>query len=197
MVVKVDDWVMVEYTGTFDDGTVFDKSEGREPLKFLIGGGMVIPGFEAAVVEMNPGETKDVKIQANDGYGPKNKEVVELPKTSFQDLSVIVEGKEISMMTNMGPMLIEVVKVADDKISVILNHPMAGKNLNFNIKLIKVLDEEEVKVMEQEMLVLQKQLDEMYKGQGHSHEGCSCDDHDCEGCSDECDCEDEACEHKH
>jgi len=199
MSVKENDWVMVEYTGTFDDGTVFDKSEGREPLKFLIGGGMVIPGFEAAVIGMNIDQIKDIKIEAKDGYGAKSTEVIELPKSSFQDLSVLVEGKEISMMTNMGPMLIDVIKLGDEKVSVILNHPMAGKNLNFKIKLIKVLDDEEVKVVEQEMIEMQKQLEEVYKSQAHSHshEGCSCDDDDCQGCSDKCDCEDEECEHKH
>jgi len=197
MSVKQNDWVMIEYTGTFDDGTVFDKSEGREPLKFLIGGGMVIPGFEKAVIGMNPGEEKEVKIEPKDGYGEKSKEVMNLPKTAFQDLSVLEVGKELNMMTNMGPMVIEVVKINDDTISVILNHPMAGKNLNFHIKLIKLLDEEEVKIMEKEMEEMQKQLDEVYKSQAHSHshEGCSCGDEDCD--SDDCDCEDEECEHKH
>ncbi len=199
MTVNEKDWVMIEYTGAFDDGTVFDKSEGREPLKFQIGGGMVIPGFEKAVIGMNPGDEKDIKIEPKDGYGDKSKELVQLPKASFQDLSVLEEGKELNMMTNMGPMVIEVVKIEDDKVSVILNHPMAGKNLNFKIKLVKVLDEAEVKVVEEEMIAMQKQLKEMSKSQAHTHQGCSCGDKECENCEDDdaCDCEDEECEHKH
>jgi peptidylprolyl isomerase len=191
MSVKERDWVMIEYTGTFDDGTVFDTSEGREPLKFLIGGGMVIPGFEKGVIGMNPGEEKNVKIEPKDGYGDKSKEIMHLPKTSFQDLSVLEVGKELNMMTNMGPMVIEVIKIEEDKISVILNHPMAGKNLNFKIKLVKVLDEEEVKVMEEEMKEMQAQLEEVYKSQAHSHHHCS--DENCKDCDgdDSCDCEDE------
>jgi len=199
MSVNEKEWVMIEYTGTFDDGTVFDKSEGREPLKFQIGGGMVIPGFEKAVIGMNPGEEKDIKIEPKDGYGEKSKEIVQLPKTSFQDTSVLEVGKELNMMTNMGPMVIEVVRMEDDKVSVILNHPMAGKNLNFKIKLVKILDEEEVKVMEEEMIAMQKQLEEMSKSQAGAHKGCSCGDGTCEDCegNDSCDCEDEECDHKH
>jgi FKBP-type peptidyl-prolyl cis-trans isomerase SlyD len=97
-------------------------------------------------------------------------------------------------MTNMGPMVIEVIKIEDDKVSVILNHPMAGKNLNFKIKLVKVLDEEEVKKMEEEMKEMQAQLEEVYKSQGHHCSDANCKD--CEGkeCDDSCDCEDEESE---
>jgi len=73
---KNGDTVKVHYTGKLEDGTVFDSSESREPLKFTIGGGNVIPGFEEAVVGMSPGDSKTEKVQADQGFGPYREELV-------------------------------------------------------------------------------------------------------------------------
>lgn len=165
--VKINDWVAVEYTGKLDDGTVFDSNKDRDPLKFQVGKGMVIPGFDAALIDMAVDEEKEVTIEPKLAYGAKNDKVVDLPKTSFQNLDDLEVGKELTMNTNLGPMVIDVKEVLDETIKVVLNHPLAGKTLIFNIKLTKILDDAEA-----------KELMAKYSAPDHSCSG------DCEGCSD-------------
>jgi len=142
------DYVAVEYTGKFTDGEIFDSSEGREPLTFQVGAGMVIPGFDKAVKALAVGESKEVKIKAKEGYGERNKDEVEVPKSAFQDKGMIQKGVENQIMTNMGPMLLEITKIDKDSVKAILNHPLAGKELVFNIKLVKILSKKEVTDLE-------------------------------------------------
>ncbi|MDD3178058.1 MAG: FKBP-type peptidyl-prolyl cis-trans isomerase [Candidatus ainarchaeum sp.] len=190
MSVEKNNWVEIEYEGSFDDGKVFDTNKGKDPLKFRIGSRMVIPGFENAVIGMKEGEEKEVKLTPGEAYGPKNEEVVDLPKSAFASLEGLEEGKELEIMTNMGPMLIEVKKLEEENIKAVLNHPMAGKNLNFKIKLIRVLPEEEAK-KEDELFAqrIKDMQEQMAKAQEeHNHEGCDCGD---DSCNDEsCSCED-------
>ena len=166
MSLKENTWVEIEYTGKYDDGKVFDSNVGKEPLKFKIGAKMVIPGFENTVKEMSIDEEKEVTITPNQGYGEKNEEVVELPKASFQDLSVLEVGKELQMMTNMGPLLVNVIEVSDDKVKVKLNHPLAGKTLHFKMKLLAILSDEEA---DKEDEKLQKMIKQAQAGLAHSH----------------------------
>ncbi|MCK9292704.1 MAG: peptidylprolyl isomerase [archaeon] len=198
MSVKENDWISVEYTGKFEDGKVFDSNVGKEPLKFKIGARMVIPGFERAVVDMEKGQEKEVVIKPEDGYGPKNDEIVELSKAAFQDASVIEEGKELEMMTNMGPLLVEVIKIEEDKVKVKLNHPMAGKVIHFKLKILDVLNEEEAKKEElnfQEQIKKMREAQEKMQEEHHHHHGHDCD---CgEDSSEEDDCCDCGEEHKH
>ena len=143
--VKINDWVAVEYTGKLEDNTVFDSNKGKEPLNFQVGKGMVIPGFDSALIDMEINQEKEITIKSEQAYGSKTDKVIEIPKTAFQSLEKFEIGKELTMNTSLGPMVIEIKEILDDKIKVILNHPLAGKTLKFNIKLIKVLNEEEVK----------------------------------------------------
>jgi peptidylprolyl isomerase len=160
------DYVAVEYTGKFTDGKIFDSSKGREPLVFQVGAGMVIKGFDDAVKGLEIGKSKEVTIKASEAYGEKNTKEVEIPKSAFQDQSMIKEGLETQMMTNMGPMLLKINSVGKDTIKAILNHPLAGKDLVFEIKLVKILNKKEV--------------EEMQKHCGYGCEHDHCDD-DC-GC---------------
>jgi len=100
---------------------------------------------------MKVGEEKTVKIKADDAYGPKNKNVQDVPKFAFEGIE-LKEGEEIEMYSNVGPVLVDVVKVEDETIKAIINHPMAGKDLTFKIKLNKILDDKEVKKLEAEMV---------------------------------------------
>ena len=171
-VVKAQDWVAVDYTGSFDNGNVFDTSEGKGPLKFKTGAGMVIKGFDDALIGMKPGEEKIIKIPAKEGYGERNTQVQELPLSAFEDKSVLKEGTEIDTMSNFGPLLINIVNVEKDKVKVILNHPLAGKDLTFKLKLNKILTGKEAEKLEKEMFT------DCSCGCGHDEE-CSCDEDKC------------------
>lgn len=183
MNVKENDWISVEYEGTLSDGEVFDSSKGRDPLKFKVGAGMVIPGFDNGVVGMNVGDEKTIDISAELAYGPKNNEIAKLPKELLSGISDLEEGKEITVMSGVGPLSIFISKIEETTIDAILNHPLAGKDLRFKVKLLEILSEVEAAKMEEEM--------QAHSCGGHCsscHDGCG-DEHE-----DECDCEDDECD---
>lgn len=132
--------VKVHYTGTFDSGEKFDSSEGQAPLEFEVGGGQVIPGFEQAVVGMKVGESKKVRVPEEDAYGPRNPEmVIESDLAQFEEgLSPEVGQQFQTEMDDGQPVLLTVVGVEGDKVTMDANHPMAGKDLNFEIELVEI-----------------------------------------------------------
>lgn len=138
--VKEGDTVLVHYTGILDDGTVFDSSRNREPLRFTIGSGQIISGFEEALIGMSTGESKKVKILAENAYG--------LPR---QDMIAVIEKKELPshVTPQIGQRMeitqpdgqafsVEVVSMTETTITLDANHPLAGKDLNFDITLVEV-----------------------------------------------------------
>lgn len=139
MPVKKGDKVKVEYEGKLDDGTVFDSSEKHgKPLEFEIGAGMVIPGFENAIIGMKKGDEKKIKIKPNEAYGEYKEELKkEIPKDKFPEDMKLEKGKIIGLQTPDGAKLGAVIsEVNENTVTIDLNHPMAGKTLNFKIKLI-------------------------------------------------------------
>jgi peptidylprolyl isomerase len=136
MVVKDGDTVKVHYTGKLDDGTVFDSSDGRDPLEFKVGEHKVIKGFENGMIGMEVGQEKTIDIQADDAYGQHREEMIqEVPKTVFKDFSPEV-GQQVGLMTQQGqPLQAKVLEVNEEKVKLDLNHPLAGKNLHFTVKL--------------------------------------------------------------
>jgi peptidylprolyl isomerase len=172
MSIKQNDWIEVEYTGKLKDGTVFDTSKDRAPLKFKVGSGMVIPGFDSAVIGLEVGSDKTFTIPFSEAYGPKNTNAVEIPKTSFKEIGNLEKDKSYNFMTDMGPIKIDVQEILDDKIKAIVNHPLAGEDLNFEIKVVKVLSDKEIEELEKQMASQQ------------SHQSCSCGH---EECKEECD----------
>ncbi len=139
MPVKNGDKVKVEYEGTLDDGTVFDSSEKHgEPLEFEIGAGQIIPGFEDAVMGMENGEEKEFHLEASDAYGDRNPQLVQkiprdqMPKEVEQGM-VLVVG-----LPNGAQIPVKVTEVTDEWVTIDLNHPLAGENLNFKIKIVDV-----------------------------------------------------------
>ncbi|HEY5673611.1 MAG TPA: peptidylprolyl isomerase [Malonomonas sp.] len=131
--------VKVHYTGTFDDGEVFDSSRESQPLEFEVGAGQVIPGFEQAVEGMAVGESKQIRLLEDQAYGPHNPEMVMdvAPSQFAEGLSPEV-GQQFQTQTEDGtPMVLTVKAVAEDKITLDANHPMAGKPLNFDIELVE------------------------------------------------------------
>jgi FKBP-type peptidyl-prolyl cis-trans isomerase 2 len=132
--------VRVHYTGTFDDGETFDSSQGNEPLEFEVGGGQVIPGFEQAVLGMKVGESKRVRIPEDQAYGPHKPEmVIESERAQFEEGLNPEVGQQFQTELDDGqPVLLTVVEVDGEKIILDANHPMAGKDLNFEIELVEI-----------------------------------------------------------
>lgn len=137
---KSGDTVKIHYTGTLDDGTQFDSSSGRDPLQFTLGSGQVIPGFEKAVEGMAVGDSKTVNIPPEQAYGPRHDQMIqEVPKTALPDDLEPVEGMALQAQGQDGKVVnLTVTAVQDDSITVDGNHPLAGKALNFDIKLVDI-----------------------------------------------------------
>ncbi len=136
--VKNGDRVKVHYTGTLNDGSVFDSSEGREPLEFTLGEGSMIPGFEKAVNGMNVGETRKVTIPADEAYGQRRDEMTmkvsreQLPP----DMSPSVGDKLQMTNSRRQTIPVTVTEVSDSSITIDANHELAGKDLTFEIRLV-------------------------------------------------------------
>jgi peptidylprolyl isomerase len=134
---KAGDTVRVHYTGTLDDGTVFDSSDGGDPLEFTLGDGNVIPGFDTAVDGMSVGDTRNVKIEARDAYGPHMPALlVEVARDQLPpDLEPEV-GQQLGLQHPSGQMM--PVTITAIKVTLDANHPLAGQALNFEIKLVDI-----------------------------------------------------------
>ncbi|MEX2705385.1 MAG: peptidylprolyl isomerase [Candidatus Freyrarchaeum guaymaensis] len=138
MPVKKGDRVKVEYIGMFDDGTVFDSSEGKSPLEFEAGSGQIIKGFDEAVIGMKKGEEKEFKIEPKDAYGERNPELVR--KIPRDQLPPEAQAGMLLMLRTPDGMQIpaEITEVTDEEVTIDLNHPLAGKTLNFKIKIVDI-----------------------------------------------------------
>ena len=139
---KSGDTVKIHYTGTLDDGAEFDSSAGRDPLEFELGSGQVIPGFDKAVDGMAVGESKNVRIEAEDAYGQRHDQLVGVvPKTALpEDLTPEV-GMALQSQSEDGQVMhVTVVDVSDESITVDGNHPLAGQALSFEIELVEIAE---------------------------------------------------------
>lgn len=139
--VKKGDTVKVHYKGTLSDGTLFDSSEGREPLQFTVGENMVIHGFDRGVLDMKVGDKKNLNIPCLEAYGETNNElIIEVPKTEFpSELGELQEGMQLSMVDQMGNELpVEVIEIKEDIVILDGNHPLAGQDLTFDIELVEI-----------------------------------------------------------
>ena len=145
--IKQGDKVKVEYTGKLEDGTVFDTSEGREPLQFEVGAKQVIPGFEKAIEGMKKDDEKTFTLKADEAYGePKPELSQEIPKDKLPKEPEPKEGMMLSVGTPDGrQMPARIAKVSEDKVTIDLNHPLAGKELTFEVKVVGVNEPEEAK----------------------------------------------------
>lgn len=134
--------VKTHYRGTLDDGTQFDSSYDRgEPIEFTCGAGQMIPGFDAAVVDMALGEKKSVHIPAKDAYGEYNEQAVQkIPANQVPNADQLPVGQTVYFNSPYGPMPAKVVSVTIDEVVLDMNHELAGKDLNFDIELVEVVD---------------------------------------------------------
>ncbi|MBL1176227.1 FKBP-type peptidyl-prolyl cis-trans isomerase [Pantanalinema sp. GBBB05] len=138
---KQGDTVKVHYTGKLEDGTVFDSSSDRDPLEFTLGTGMIIPGFEQAVLGMSPGESKTQVIAPDMAYGPYLQEmVVVVDRAQIPDEIEPEVGQQLHIQHDSTGQLIPVVitDVSGSAVTLDANHPLAGEDLTFDIQLVEI-----------------------------------------------------------
>jgi peptidylprolyl isomerase len=140
MAASTGDTVRVHYRGTLADGTEFDASEGRDPLEFRLGDGVVIPGFEAAVAGLEPGEKRTVTIAPQDAYGPKNEALIQrIDADAFSEDPYV--GGHVDLIAPDGSRLPGEITSVDEEGAVLdFNHPLAGKTLTFEVELVEIVE---------------------------------------------------------
>ncbi|MGQ9722330.1 MAG: FKBP-type peptidyl-prolyl cis-trans isomerase [Candidatus Jordarchaeum sp.] len=138
MPIKKGDKVKVEYTGKLDDGTIFDSSEGRQPLEFEVGSGRIIKGFDQAVMGMERGEEKEFSIEPNDAYGDHDPDLLKkIPRDKLPAEAEV--GMMLMLKTPEGVQIpAEITEITDADVTIDLNHPLAGQTLNFKIKIVDI-----------------------------------------------------------
>ncbi|MGK2862013.1 MAG: FKBP-type peptidyl-prolyl cis-trans isomerase [Chitinophagaceae bacterium] len=147
--VKSGDKIKVHYHGRLTNGETFDKSEGREPLEFEVGSGMVIKGFDDGVTGMAVGDKKTINIPADEAYGPKNPEmIIDMPKERFpKDMSIEV-GMPLAMNDGQGNQhQVVVTEIKDEVIILDANHPLAGEDLIFDLELVEIIGNKPLIIM--------------------------------------------------
>ncbi|MBS3145895.1 peptidylprolyl isomerase [Candidatus Woesearchaeota archaeon] len=138
MKVKQGDKVKVDYTGTFEDGEIFDTSEGRTPLEFTAGSGQVVKGFDEAVIGMEKGEEKEITLKPEEAYGNPNPDLIKkLPKEQLPEDAEV--GSILGLVMPNGQQIpAKVTEITNEEITLDLNHPLAGKVLKFKIKVVEI-----------------------------------------------------------
>ncbi|EMR02359.1 FKBP-type peptidyl-prolyl cis-trans isomerase [Cesiribacter andamanensis] len=133
------DRVRVHYTGRLQNGEVFDSSKGREPLEFEIGGGMMIAGFDKAVNGMQVGDQKTVEIPSNEAYGERREEMmINIPRAQVPADITPQVGQQLALNNGGQQVPVTVTEVTDEKVVLDANHPLAGKDLVFDIELVEI-----------------------------------------------------------
>ncbi len=137
----IGDTVRVHYTGRLADGSVFDTSHGREPLEFTIGDGRLIPGFEKAVIGMNTGESKTIILSPEEAYGPYLEELTaDVDISQFPPHIKPEVGLHLQIRQDNGSFIdVIITKISGSTVTLDANHPLAGKELTFDIELLEIL----------------------------------------------------------
>lgn len=139
--VKAGDTVRIHYTGTLSDGTVFDSSQGRDPLEFTVGSGQIIPGLDKAIPGMVAGDKKVVNIPCAEAYGEADENARQaVPRAQIPDHIPVDPGTQLQMQAPNGH-VVPVVVISADENEVVLdaNHPLAGKDLTFDFELVEIV----------------------------------------------------------
>ena len=138
--VKEGDNVALHYTGTLDDGLVFDSSEGKEPLNFTTGASQVIPGFESAVMGMELGESKEFSISPDQAYGEYHEELVKVvPRAAFPPEVTLTLGMIFEMELPTGDVMsVRLIDVEGEEVTLDANQLLAGETLNFKVRVVGI-----------------------------------------------------------
>ena len=147
--VKNGDTVKVHYHGKLTDGSTFDSSEGKDPLEFEVGSGMVIKGFDAGVTGMSVGDKKKIQIPVDEAYGAKQEEMVmEFPRNKFPEDMVPEVGMQLGMNNGQGQNLPVIIKeVKEDVVVLDANHPLSGEDLVFDLVLVEIVKSKSLIIM--------------------------------------------------
>lgn len=139
--VKSGDKVRVHYHGKLTNGDTFDSSNGREPLEFEVGSGMVIKGFDAGVTGMKAGEKKTINIPVEEAYGPLNPDMmIEYPKAQFPKEMEMEIGMPLMMSNAAGEQFeVKINEIKEEVIVLNANHPLAGEELIFDLELVEIV----------------------------------------------------------
>jgi len=139
--VKLGDSVKVHYTGKLKDGFIFDTTEKSEPIAFKWGEGKIITGFEEALVGMAPGDKKTIEIVSEKAYGPHRKELVAaVEKKNFPEDLELEVGRQLKVKQPDGSeIVVMVIDIAEENVTLDANHPLAGKDLIFDIELVEIV----------------------------------------------------------
>ena len=133
-------YAQVHYTGKLSDGTIFDSSDGRQPLEFKVGSGQVIPGFDQAIAGMEVNEEKKFLLKSEEAYGPVRDDLKkDFPRDMLGEKEVNV-GEELWFKTPQGPVPGKILTLETDSFTVDFNHPLAGRDLEFSVKLVGISD---------------------------------------------------------
>lgn len=134
------DTVKVNYTGKLTDGTVFDSSEGKDPLHFIVGRQEVISGFDKAVIGMVVGEQKTIAIPFSEAYGPHHQKLVEkVDRSLLPDGLELVVGGQLQVTREDGEIMYFFInELTDESVTLDANHPLAGKDLTFDIEMLDI-----------------------------------------------------------
>lgn len=141
MQVKTGDVVRVHYTGRLTDGTLFDSSEGREPLEFTVGAGQMIKGFDSGVLGMTVGEKKTIQIPPHEAYGERDDEaIIEFPVSNVPEDMKLEPGMQLTLRNQHGqPVPVVVLEVGADVVVMDANHMLAGKELVFDLEMVEII----------------------------------------------------------
>lgn len=141
MKIAKDKVVALHYTLRNDGGDTIDTSSGSEPLAYIHGSGSILPGLETALDGREPGEKFDIRLEAKDGYGLRQDELVQvLPRKSLATIGKIKVGTQFHANGPGGARVMTITRVDKDDITVDGNHPLAGVDLNFNVEVVEVRD---------------------------------------------------------
>ena len=137
--VKTGDTIKIHYKGTFNDGSVFDSSEGRDPLQFQAGSGMVIMGFDEGVMGMKVGDKKSINIPAKEAYGEPNPDMIfDFDRSQIPADVPIEVGGMLNMHNGQQEVPVKILEITETNIKMDANHPLAGKDLNFDLELVDI-----------------------------------------------------------
>jgi peptidylprolyl isomerase len=138
---KANDTVRVHYTGKLADGTIFDTSSGQPPLEFVLGRQQMIPGFEAAVLGLSPGERRDATLPPDQAYGPHHPQlVIEVERSKYPPDLTPQLGQRLTITGQDGrSAVVTVVAIGERTVTLDGNHPLAGKDLIFSVELVEIL----------------------------------------------------------
>jgi FKBP-type peptidyl-prolyl cis-trans isomerase 2 len=141
MTIQQGNKVKLDYTGTFEDGTVFDSSEKHgKPLEVEIGAKQIIPGFEAALIGMEKDQEKEITLKPADAYGDVNPKLMKkVPRSQLPAEAELKPGMTLGMQLPNGQQVpVRIAEVTDAEVTLDLNHPLAGKTLTFKIKVVEI-----------------------------------------------------------